>query len=75
MKFRMKEKEEKPIIAAKYFLWWFAWGFFSGILILIPIGGGGLTFGTQVFVILGLGVLSGSAGLFYYIKKKIKENP
>ncbi|MEK7748381.1 MAG: hypothetical protein AAB300_04840 [Nitrospirota bacterium] len=66
-------REGNPIIALKYFLWWFAWGGFSCILVLIPIKGGGLTFGTQIFVILAAGVLSGSASLFYYIKKARSE--
>ena len=66
----MKEKEEDRIIAMKYFGWWFLWGSFTGILIFIPIKGGTLELGTQIFVILALGVLSGSAGLFYYVKKK-----
>ncbi len=53
-----------------YFGWWLAWGVFTGILILIPIKGGGLPLDTQVFVVLGIGVLSGSSGLFYYVTKK-----
>jgi membrane associated rhomboid family serine protease len=66
-------KEDLRIVAMKYFGWWFAWGCFSGILVFIPIKGGGFALETQVFGILALGVLSGSASLLYYIKKKIRK--
>ena len=66
-------KKTERWIAAKYFGWWFAWGAFTGVLILIPIGGGGFAFSTQIFVILMLGVLSGLGGLFYAIKRGVPK--
>lgn len=65
--------ERPSIVAAKYFGWWFAWGLFSGIMILIVLKGGGLGWGTQLFVILGIAVLAGSVGLSYYVQKSLKR--
>ena len=57
------------VIAIKYFGWWFVWGIFSGIMICIVMKGGNMGFGRQLFVILGIGILSGSTALCHYMRR------
>ncbi len=53
-------------VKTKFFGWWFAWGVFSSIMLLIVIKGGNLTFPGMMMIILSVGVLSGTAGVLYY---------
>ncbi len=57
-------------IQAKFFGWWFAWGVFSTIMVLIVLKGGALSFGKMLLIILSVGVLSGAAGLVYYARHR-----
>ena len=55
---------------AKFFGWWFAWGAFSSIMVLIVLRGGTLSFWKMVLIILSAGVLSGAAGVVYYARHR-----
>lgn len=57
-------------IKAKFFGWWFAWGVFSTIMVLIVIKGGNLSFGKMVFLTLTAGLLSGAVGVLYYVRQR-----
>ena len=61
------------ITALRYFLWWFAWGIFSAVMILIVMKGAGLSLAALVFMVLALGVLAGSVALCLYIKRLTKQ--
>ncbi len=63
-------KEAKGVMAIKYFVWWFAWGIFSAIMILIVIKGGNITCLYQLAIIIGIGVAAGLAGLFCFLKRE-----
>jgi hypothetical protein len=58
----------KKTVAAQYFLWWFAWGGFSAMMVLIVIKGGGLEFWQQLAFVVGTGVISGLCALCYYLR-------
>lgn len=57
-------------IQAKFFGWWFAWGIFSAIMVLIVLQGGTLSFWKMLLIILSTGVLSGAAGVIYYVRHR-----
>lgn len=57
-------------IQAKFFGWWFAWGVFSAIMVLIVLKGGALSFWKMLLIILSVGVLSGAAGVVYYARHR-----
>lgn len=57
-------------IPAKFFGWWFAWGIFSAIMVLIVLKGGTLSFWKMLLIIVSVGVLSGAAGVVYYARHR-----
>ena len=57
-------------IQAKFFGWWFAWGVFSTIMVLILLKGGDLSLGKMLLIIFSVGVLSGAAGVIYYARHR-----
>lgn len=61
---------EISTLRAKFFGWWFAWGVFSAIMVLIVLKGGTLSFWKMLLIILGTGVLSGAAGVIYYVRHR-----
>lgn len=61
---------EVSALKAKFFGWWFAWGVFSAIMVLIVLKGGTLSFWRMLLVILSVGVLSGAAGVIYYARHR-----
>jgi VanZ family protein len=61
---------EVSTIQAKFFGWWFAWGVFSAIMVLIVLQGGTLSFWKMLLVIVSAGVLSGAAGVIYYARHR-----
>lgn len=61
---------EVSTIQAKFFGWWFAWGVFSAIMVLIVLQGGTLSFWKMLLVIVSTGVLSGAAGVIYYARHR-----
>lgn len=56
-------------VKTRFFGWWFAWGVFSTIMVLIVTKGANLSFFAMIVIILGVGVLSGSAGVIYYANR------
>ncbi|MFQ5588028.1 MAG: VanZ family protein [Nitrospiria bacterium] len=54
---------------AKYFGWWFAWGGFSAIMVLIVIKGGSLVFWQMMLITIGVGVVAGTGGVLYYVRR------
>ncbi len=62
----LSQTKRLPALGMKFFGWWFAWGIFSAIMVLIVLKGGTLSFGKMLLVIVSVGVLSGSAGVLYY---------
>ncbi|NKE69936.1 hypothetical protein MNODULE_04150 [Nitrospiraceae bacterium HYJII51-Mn-bac16s-1-B09] len=61
---------EISALRAKFFGWWFAWGVFSAIMVLIVLKGGTLSFWKMLLIILSTGVLSGAAGVIYYARHR-----
>ena len=59
-----------PSAAAKFFGWWFAWGAFSTVMVLIVLKGGALSFWKMTLLILAVGVLSGTGGVLYHVRKR-----
>ena len=55
---------------AKFFGWWFAWGVFSTIMILIVLRGGSLSLLQMISIIVGIGALTGTAGVLYYARQR-----
>lgn len=53
-------------VKAKFFAWWFAWGIFSTLMVLIVTRGGNLPFMGMMVIVLSVGVLSGTAGVIYH---------
>jgi hypothetical protein len=49
----------------KFFGWWFVWGMFSAIMVLIVLKGGGLSFPTMILWVAGVGCLTGTVA--YYV--------
>ena len=68
-------KEHNILIALKYFGWWFAWGVFSAIMVLIVIKGGNMAFQNQFAMILGGGIIAGSSGIVWYFKRGRSATP
>src|SRR5581483_5267727 len=54
----------------KFFGWWFAWGFFSTIMVLIVLRGGSLSPLGMISIIVGVGALAGVAGVLYYARQR-----
>lgn len=49
-------------IKIKFFGWWFLWGIFSAIMLLIVFKGGPLSFSQMLLLITGIGCLTGTVG-------------
>ncbi|MEC4678018.1 MAG: VanZ family protein [Nitrospirota bacterium] len=56
-------------IRAKYFGWWFAWGGFSAVMLLIVSKGASLAVWQMLGLPLGLGTLAGIAGVVFYVRR------
>lgn len=56
-------------LKAKFFGWWFAWGVFSSILVLIVLRGGPFSFWKALLLIGAVGILSGTAGVLYHVRR------
>lgn len=54
-------------IKLRYFGWWFAWGCFSTIMLLIVMQGGGLLFEQMLYLIFFIGIVSGTGGFAYRV--------
>lgn len=54
-------------IKIKYFGWWFAWGGFSTIMVLIVGLGGALVFWQMLLLPLIVGFVTGIGGVVYYV--------
>lgn len=61
---------EVSAIQAKFFGWWFAWGVFSAIMVLIVLQGGTLSIWKMLLLIVSTGILSGAAGVIYYARHR-----
>jgi len=57
-------------VKVRFFGWWFAWGVFSTIMLLIVTRGAGLSFSGFMMIIPSVGVLSGSAGVLYHVFRR-----
>ncbi len=57
-------------IKAKFFGWWFAWGFFSAIMVFIVTKGGGFSFWKMIALILSAGLMAGLFGVAYYVRRR-----
>ncbi|MEO2055046.1 MAG: VanZ family protein [Nitrospira sp.] len=57
-------------VKAKFFGWWFAWGVFSTIMLLIVTQGASLSFSGIMMIIPSIGVLSGTAGVLYHASQR-----
>ena len=55
---------------AQFFGWWFAWGGFSAIMLLIVWRGGPFDMGGMAALIAGIGGLSGIVGAFYGSRRR-----
>jgi len=55
---------------AQFFGWWFAWGVFSAIMLLIVWRGGPFGAGGMAAWIVAIGALSGTAGVFYGVRRR-----
>ncbi len=64
--FKMSSSENKK---AKCFGWWFAWGGFSTIMVLIVINGGPLVFWQMLLLTITVGVASGIGGVLFYARR------
>ncbi len=53
---------------AKCFGWWFAWGGFSTIMVLIVMNGGPFVFWQMIFLTLGVGSAAGIGGILVYAR-------
>jgi hypothetical protein len=64
-------KKGDTFLAAKYWCWWFAWGVFSAIMLLIVLAGMGidLKLSLQAALVIGTGVVSGSVALILYKRR------
>ena len=56
-------------VKLKCFGWWFAWGVFSAIMVLTVTRGGALSPRMILLLILLTGIVAGSAGVAYYVRK------
>ncbi len=56
-------------IKAKYFGWWFAWGGFSAVMVLIVSKGASLAVWQMMTVPLVVGVVAGIAGVLFYVRR------
>ena len=57
-------------VVAKFFGWWFAWGVFSTIMVLIVFRGGTFSFFEMISIIFSVGTLTGTAGVIYYVRQR-----
>lgn len=57
-------------VKAKFFGWWFAWGAFSTIMVLIVLRGGALSLWEMISLIFTVGTLTGAAGVIYYVRQR-----
>ncbi len=48
----------------QFFVWWFLWGLFSTIMVLIVLQGGGLSFSGMILLIAGVGCLTGGVACY-----------
>ncbi|MFQ5598190.1 MAG: VanZ family protein [Nitrospiria bacterium] len=64
-----KLKSSPQKIKARYFGWWFSWGVFSSIMVLIVFKGGRLAFWQMLLVIAAVGIVSGIGGIVYYVRR------
>jgi len=55
---------------AQFFGWWFAWGVFSAIMLLIVWRGGPFDAGGMAASVAVIGALSGMAGAFYGVRRR-----
>lgn len=55
---------------AKFFGWWFAWGIFSTIMVLIVLRGGTLSIWNMLLLILTVGILTGLGGVVYHVRRR-----
>jgi len=62
------ETKSFSVIQRKFFGWWFTWGVFSAIMVLIVLQGGGLALWKIVFLVILSGLLAGTAGVIYSIR-------
>ena len=56
-------------IKAKYFGWWFAWGGFSAIMVLIVMKGGALSPWQILLLPVIAGFAAGLGGVYYYVRR------
>ena len=66
------EIKRDALLAAKYWGWWFAWGVFSAIMLLIVLAGIGvdLRLEVQAALVIGAGMISGATALILHKKRK-----
>ena len=57
-------------LRAQFFGWWFAWGVFSAMMLLIVWRGGPFSAGGMAAWIVAIGALSGMAGAFYGVRRR-----
>jgi len=55
--------------AAQFFGWWFAWGVFSAVMLLIVWRGGPFGVGGMIVLISIIGLLSGTVGVFCGVRR------
>ncbi len=53
----------------KYFGWWFAWGGFSTVMLLIVLKGGPFVFWQMLLLILVVATMVGIGGVAYYVRR------
>lgn len=59
----------KAKIKAKYFGWWFSWGFFSVLMVLIVSKGASLAPWQMLVSPVVVGILAGIAGVVFYARR------
>jgi len=60
----------RAFLALQFFFWWFAWGVFSAIMALIVWKGGPFSFTGMATLIAAAGLLCGSAGVMYHVRRR-----
>ncbi len=63
------QRSSEAKIKLKYFGWWFAWGGFSTIMVLIVSKGGTLVFWQMLLFPLIVGFAAGIGGVAYYVRR------
>ena len=64
-----KSPSDLLLSTAQSFGWWFAWGGFSSILLLIVAKGVGFSLPGIVYIIFGVGLFTGLLGMFYHVQR------